>query len=115
MMIAIAVVKTIHSLVFFGLVASLAVVAWAALTGRPTRLTWNALAIVMFEVGAVGLCRGTCPLTTLAERMGAESGSVTDLFLPKWLADQVFVLGGGALVVSLFVLSLRLARRQRST
>jgi hypothetical protein len=30
-----------------------------------------------------------CPLTGLAERLGAEHGSVTDIFLPTWLASNV--------------------------
>ena len=34
--------------------------------------------------------RWRCPLTTLAERYGAERGSVTDIFLPSWIARKVY-------------------------
>jgi hypothetical protein len=30
-----------------------------------------------------------CPLTGLAEELGAKRGSVTDIFLPKWLASNI--------------------------
>ena len=30
-----------------------------------------------------------CPLTDLAERYGAEHGSVTDIYLPKWFAHNM--------------------------
>ena len=36
----------------------------------------------------------TCPLTILAERQGAQQGSVADIFLPKWLADRIFPMCG---------------------
>jgi hypothetical protein len=30
-----------------------------------------------------------CPLTQLAEHYGAESGAVTDIYLPKWFAHNM--------------------------
>jgi len=30
-----------------------------------------------------------CPLAQVAERVGAERGSVTDLYLPRWLAHNL--------------------------
>ncbi len=33
-----------------------------------------------------------CPLTALATRLGAGSGSVTDIFLPKWFAHNLPVI-----------------------
>ena len=42
-----------------------------------------------------------CPLTPLAEELGAERGSVADIFLPGWLARRIPVLGGSALLVGL--------------
>lgn len=101
--------KVLHSLVFFTLVAALGILTWTAVTGEPTRLTWVALALLMGEVLVVGVCRGECPLTVWTERLGAESGSVVDLFLPKWVADRAFLIGGVTLVLSLLVLALRLA------
>ena len=33
--------------------------------------------------------RGVCPLTPLAERLGADDGSVSDIFLPQGLARTI--------------------------
>ena len=33
--------------------------------------------------------RFRCPLTELAERIGTEHGSVTDIYLPRWLAHNL--------------------------
>jgi hypothetical protein len=30
-----------------------------------------------------------CPLTQVAERLGAERGSVTDIYLPRWFARNL--------------------------
>jgi hypothetical protein len=30
-----------------------------------------------------------CPLTDVAERLGADSGSVSDIYLPDWIADHI--------------------------
>ena len=40
-----------------------------------------------------------CPLTPLAEELGATSGSVTDLYLPRAVSDRVPVIGVSALLV----------------
>lgn len=105
----ITLVKIVHSIIFLAIAASLGLIFWAAVTGTPSRLTWAALALLIVEIGAVALARGECPLTLYAERLGASSGSVVGLFLPRWLAERAFVLGGGLLLISLLVLSLRLA------
>ena len=31
----------------------------------------------------------SCPLTSAAERLGVEQGSVTDIYLPRWLAHNL--------------------------
>jgi hypothetical protein len=47
-----------------------------------------------------------CPLTKVAEDLGATSGSVTDIFLPRWFARSL-----PALHVPLIALGLALHRR----
>jgi hypothetical protein len=44
-----------------------------------------------------------CPLRTLAENFGDESGQVTDIFLPKWLADNVANIYTPMLVAALYL------------
>ena len=49
-----------------------------------------AISAILINALALYLNRGRCPLTTLAEKLGAEKGSVTDIFLPQWMARNVF-------------------------
>jgi hypothetical protein len=49
-------------------------------------------------------CR--CPLTQVAERLGAEQGSVTDIYLPDWFARNL-----PAIHVPLIVLAVLLHAR----
>ena len=105
----IALIKFVHSLVFFVLCGSLGLLVFAAATGHVSRLTWIATASLVFEIGAVAASRGACPLTVYAEKLGAASGSVVEWFLPGWLAVRAFEVGGGLFLLSLFVLAIRLA------
>ena len=63
------------------------------------------------RVGTSGGCRTGCLgldlLTLLAERAGAASGSVADIFLPKWFADRIFPICGTTYVIALIVIILR--------
>jgi hypothetical protein len=105
----IAFIKFVHSLVFMVLCGSLGLLAFAAATGNVSRWTWIATASLVFEIGAVAASRGACPLTIYAEKLGAASGSVVEWFLPRWLAVRAFEVGGGLFLLSMFVLSIRLA------
>ena len=40
-----------------------------------------------------------CPLTPLAEQLGATSGSVTDIYLPAWISERIPLFGGSVLLV----------------
>ena len=42
-----------------------------------------------------------CPLTPLAEELGAERGSVADIFLPDCVARRIPLFAGGALLLGL--------------
>ena len=51
-----------------------------------------------------------CPLTPLAEQLGATSGSVTDIYLPAWVSERIPVFGGSVLLIGV-----RRARRCLAT
>jgi len=55
-----------------------------------------------------------CPLTELAERYGAQSGSVTDIYLPKWFAHNMPAIHTPLLALMTY-LHVRNLRRSRST
>jgi hypothetical protein len=54
-----------------------------------------------------------CPLTGLVESLGAESGRVSDIFLPRWFADRIPQIFGPLLAVGLFGLVVRRVQRAR--
>ena len=87
--IAVVGIKAIHSLIFLVLQTSIFYLVYKGLRGETDRKS----AVVTTVVGAECLIYAgngfRCPLTGLAENLGAESGSVTDIFLPKWLAANV--------------------------
>ncbi len=62
---------------------------WAGTRNRPSRWTGLALAAALGESAVFVVNRGRCPLTTLVEYLGAESGRVSDIFLPRWFADRI--------------------------
>lgn len=104
-------IKTVHTLVFFGLTVANLIVFYYAVTGRTSVLLWVSLVLVAIE-GVVLVANGwKCPLRIYAERLGAEDGSVTDIFLPKWLAERIFPICGGLLALSALIFLLRLAVR----
>lgn len=87
-------IKLIHSLLFFLIIACTIYVFIAAALDHITWLTWFAFGVAVIELLALAFNEWRCPLTDLAERKGAEVGSVADLFLPKWISDHLFTVFG---------------------
>ena len=83
-------IKLVHTLVFWVLSLCVLYALYSGATGRIGVWTWIAVGLLLVESVVLVLSGWTCPLTILAERQGALSGSVTDLFLPKRLADLIF-------------------------
>lgn len=83
---ALVAVKVFHTLIWLSVELSVAYLIWAGVTKRSDRSVVVAGAVVLGE-SVVYLANGArCPLSGLAESLGAESGSVTDIYLPRWLA-----------------------------
>jgi hypothetical protein len=87
--LAIFAVKLIHSLIFLSVAVSVLHIFYAGLTNRGVRWTKLSLGLALGESAIFAANRFTCPLRTLAERLGAESGQVTDIFLPRSIADRI--------------------------
>ena len=87
--VAIVLIKLLHSAIFLANSAAILFIFGAGLSGRPSRWTRPALLAAFAEVAVFVLNRGRCPLTQLVERLGAESGRVSDIFLPRWFADRI--------------------------
>jgi hypothetical protein len=102
-------VRALHTAVFF---VELASIGWLVLTGWHGRRD-RTVAIAAGLVAAEGLVfvanSGVCPLTPLAERLGARRGSVSDIFLPDAVARTI-PQWTSALVALAVVLHVRSAR-----
>ncbi len=104
---AIVAVKSIHTLIFALVSTCVLHVFWAGVRGRPNRWTGPAIVVVLAE-SAVFVGNGqTCPLRTLAEDLGAESGQVTDIFLPKWFAERIPLIYTPPFLIGLVALAWR--------
>jgi hypothetical protein len=107
-------VRALHTAVFF---VELASIGWLVLTGWTGRRD-RTVAIAAGLVGAEGVVfvanSGVCPLTPLAERLGARRGSVSDIFLPDAVARTI-PQWSSALVGLAVILHLTSARRSGRT
>ena len=108
-----AAIKAVHSAVFLVMLGAIGWLVATGITGRRDRSVAAAAALVAGE-GLVFLANdGVCPLTPLAERYGAERGSVSDIFLPDAVARTI-PLWSTTLIALAVVLHVRgLARRAR--
>ncbi len=107
-------IKAIHTAIFVSIAGLVAAVAWDGARRDPRGRTAAAAAIAIAESVVYASNNRVCPLTTLAEELGAEDGSVTDLFLPDAVSRLIPAVAGTALVVGL-ALNLRAMRRDRKT
>jgi hypothetical protein len=82
-------VKAVHTPAWFSIEASMAYVLYAGFARRSDRRAAIAAGVVVSEslIFAANGCH--CPLTTVAERLGAERASVTDIYLPRWFAHNL--------------------------
>jgi hypothetical protein len=110
MRVTILQIKVAHTAVFWILSVCVLYVLFSGLANRITAWTWVAVGLVVIE-GVVLVSSGwICPLTLLAEHLGARRGSVADIFLPKWFADRIFPVCGTAFLIGCIVLVVRLLR-----
>jgi hypothetical protein len=109
---ALVAIKAMHTAIFISVAAAVVLALWDGLRGRPRRRTALAGGLVLAESALYVSNNQVCPLTPLAEELGAERGSVVDMFLPAWAARRIPVVAGSAAALAL-VLNLR-ALRARS-
>jgi hypothetical protein len=87
--IAIAAIKTVHTAVFLVELSSIGWLVISGLMGRRDRTVALAAGAVAAEAAVFVLNDRVCPLTPLTERLGAENGSVSDIFLPDAVARTI--------------------------
>jgi hypothetical protein len=99
--LAIAAIKAFHSAAFFSIAGLILLFTWDGLRGRPSRRTAIAAAVALTESAIYGSNNQVCPLTPLVEEMGADSGTVTDIYLPEWLSLRIPPIFGSLLIIGL--------------
>lgn len=85
----VAAIKTVHTLAWLSIESCVLYVLYAGLAGRTDKRVGIAGAIVAGETLVFAGNGFRRPLTEIAVRYGAESGSVTDIYLPKWFAHNM--------------------------
>ena len=98
--VAVAALKTVHTIIFAGELTAILWLVVSGLLGRRDRTVGIAAAAVAAEVAVFLANDGVCPITPLTERMGAAHGSVSDIFLPDALARTTPVWSTALLVVA---------------
>jgi hypothetical protein len=96
----------VHTLAWFSVESCMLYLLYAGLKGRPDRRAAVAAAVVAGESMVFAANGFRCPLTDVAERLGAERGSVTDIYLPRWFAHNL-----PAIHVPLLLLAVLLHRK----
>jgi hypothetical protein len=82
-------IKVTHTLAWFSIEACMLYVLYAGFARRSDRSAGIAAAVVVGESLIFAGNGFRCPLTKVAERLGAERGSVTDIYLPRRLAHNL--------------------------
>jgi len=99
-------VKVIHTLVWLSIESCMAYLLYSGLTRQSDRRAAIAGAVVVGECVIFAANGLRCPLTDVAESLGAKGGAVTDIYLPTWLARNL-----PAIHVPLLILTVVLHRR----
>ena len=100
-MSALRAIKAIHTAAFVAISGAILVFTWEGMRGRRGAAARAAASIAVAETIVYASNNQVCPLTPLAEQLGATSGSVTDIYLPAWISDRIPLLGGSVLLVGL--------------
>jgi len=100
-------IKIFHTAVFFLLSGCILYILYCGITNRYTRSTTGAILLVILERLLLVLNGWQCPLTTLAQKLGAAQPDVASLFLPRWLADHIFEICTPLFVASSALLLIR--------
>jgi hypothetical protein len=104
-------VKLVHTLIFVVLSGCVLYILASGAFDRVTAWTWVAVVAIVVEGVVLAANGGKCPLTAVAERLGAADGQVADIFLPRWFADRIFPICGALYVIGCVIVAARFASR----
>jgi hypothetical protein len=105
-------VKAFHTIAFVVIQTCILYLIYAGVRRRTDARAAMAVAVAAAE-SAIYVGNGfRCPLTGLAERLGAQKGQVTDIFLPKWLANNIANIYSPLFVLGLYLNGRNLLERR---
>jgi hypothetical protein len=110
----IAAIKAFHSGAFLVLGGSLLHVTYSCVRGRISHRTWISIVAVAGESAVIIANSGRCPLTSVVEDLGSEHGSVSDIFLPDWVARNIPHVSSALLGVAIISLAVRRMLKERA-
>jgi hypothetical protein len=82
-------VKAFHTLAWFTIEICMLYVLYSGIRGHSDRRAGLAASVVALETLVFAANGFHCPLTAVARNLGDSTGSVTDIYLPKWLARNL--------------------------
>lgn len=114
---ALRAVKAFHTLAWFTIEACMVYLLYSGIRGQSDRRAGKAAAVVAAESFIFAANGFHCPLTPLARRLGDPTGSVTDIYLPKWFAHNLPAIHVPIIIFALVIhtRNLRSARRRYSS
>jgi hypothetical protein len=107
---ALAAIKAIHTAIFASIGGAILVALSDGVRGRPRRRTAIVGSLIVVETAVYASNNQVCPLTPLAEELGAARGSVVDIFLPAWAARRIPMVAGSAALLALILNARALSR-----
>ena len=101
---SISFIKVLHLAVFVAITVILIGFLYEVGADKISYLTWGTIGVFLGEGIVLITNRWRCPLTAVAEDLGSKHGQVTDILLPKSIADHVWTIytwlfAGGFLVL----------------
>ena len=112
--LALVSLKAVHSLLYFSIEFCMGYLIYAGLKEREDRRTALAASVVVGESMIFLGNRCRCPLTGLAKNLGDARGSVTDIYLPGFLAANLPLIHVPLLALALGLHVRNFLRRSRA-
>ena len=89
-------------------------VLYSGIRGRSDHKAGLAASVVVLETSVFAANGFRCPLSAVARNLGDPSGSVTDIYLPRWLARNLPAIHVPLIVIAVALHWRNLAARSRS-
>jgi hypothetical protein len=111
---AIKVTKAVHTLAWFSIESCVLYLLYTGFAGRSGRRAAIAASVVAGECLVFAANGFRCPLSDVAERLGADHGSVTDIYLPRWFARHLPTLHVPLLLIAASLHGRNIRRHQKA-